>query len=211
MKTKNRFKLARTKYNKNGTQSVQKVAAETGITRSLIDDLETDVVKPRGSSYLIVAQLAEYYGVTVDWLIGRDNAPIIYGSTVSEAAAVLGMTDKAANQLKEISGISDIAASAMDDFIKSPHFQKIVKLIIAYLKEMQGFVSLANNPASEPSDIYEIISAYDLCEYYASKEIGTLFTEIKKREISKCTSLKIEDDGRISYHEEWRQDSNAKH
>ena len=67
-KLTNRFKWARTHI---VNESVKRVAEVTGITRSLIDDLETDVKnKKRGVSYITVMKLAEHYGVSMDWLCG---------------------------------------------------------------------------------------------------------------------------------------------
>ena len=73
----NRFKLARTKYNRNGKQSVKTVSENTNITRSLIDDLESNVSKKRSVGYLTVAKLARYYGVTSDFLLGLVDFPTI--------------------------------------------------------------------------------------------------------------------------------------
>ena len=39
----NRFKEARTRYNQHGPQSVKDVSKATGITASLIDDLESPI------------------------------------------------------------------------------------------------------------------------------------------------------------------------
>ena len=66
----NPFKLARTEHNKNGKQSVAAVAEATGITKSLLDDLESSAAKKRGVSYLVIKRLAEYYGVPSDYLLG---------------------------------------------------------------------------------------------------------------------------------------------
>lgn len=74
-KTENRFKLARTAYNQHGKQSVKTVSEETGISKSLIDDLESNVGNKREVSYLKVKKLAEYYGVTSDYLLGIIDCP----------------------------------------------------------------------------------------------------------------------------------------
>ena len=66
----NRFKLARTTHNRHGKQSVMEVAKGTGISKTLIDDLESSLSKKRGTSYLTVKKLAEYYGVSSDYLLG---------------------------------------------------------------------------------------------------------------------------------------------
>lgn len=71
----NAFKLARTKYNKHGFQSVETVSKITGISRSMIEDLESPVGSKRGVSYLKVADLAKHYGVPSDYLLGLIDVP----------------------------------------------------------------------------------------------------------------------------------------
>ena len=66
-KQENRFKWARQNIKK---ESVKTVSNNTGITRSLIDELETNAGKERGVSFLKIKVLAQYYGVSVDWLLG---------------------------------------------------------------------------------------------------------------------------------------------
>lgn len=63
----NRFKWAREKIKQI---NVQTVAKELEIPRSLIDEIELDSPKKRGVSYLTVKKLADYYGVSMDWLCG---------------------------------------------------------------------------------------------------------------------------------------------
>lgn len=101
MDTKNRFKLARTDFNKNGPQSVKKVSDETGITRSLIDDLETDVGKHRGVSYLIVGKLADYYGVSADYLLGLSDTPS-KDASIQSVNRITGLDEAAILSIKYI-------------------------------------------------------------------------------------------------------------
>lgn len=71
----NRFKLARTQYNQHGPQSTKDVADTTGVTKSLIEDLESSVGKPRNVGYLTIKKLAQYYGVSADYLLGLSHTP----------------------------------------------------------------------------------------------------------------------------------------
>lgn len=76
MKTEeNRFKLSRTIHNKNGHQSTEKVHKATGISKSMIEDLESNVLEPRNTGYLTIAKLAQYYGVSIDYLAGLTDYP----------------------------------------------------------------------------------------------------------------------------------------
>ena len=71
----NRFKRARTIHNRHGAQSTQEVAKETGVTKSLIEDIESTVGKPRNVGYLTVKKLAQHYGVSADYLLGISDTP----------------------------------------------------------------------------------------------------------------------------------------
>lgn len=64
-----RFKDARTVYNQHGNQTMSTVQSSTGVSASLIADLENDD-KDRKANYIDVATLAKHYGVTTDWLCG---------------------------------------------------------------------------------------------------------------------------------------------
>lgn len=72
-----RFKGARLDYNQHGGQTMSAVENATGVSASLISDLENDE-KDRRASYIDVATLARHYGVTTDWLCGlsEDHHPI---------------------------------------------------------------------------------------------------------------------------------------
>ena len=72
-RSENRFQKARKEYNKHGEESAETVAKHTGLSRSLIDDLESTLDNKRGVSYLKVAKLAEYYGVSADYLLGLSD------------------------------------------------------------------------------------------------------------------------------------------
>lgn len=63
-----RFKDARTVINRNGKQTMAVVSAATGVSKSMIHDLENDEID-RGVDYREVKKLAVYYGVSVDWLL----------------------------------------------------------------------------------------------------------------------------------------------
>ena len=107
MEEKNRFKLARTTYNHHGSESVKTVSEATGITKSLIDDLEsgipeTKTLKKRGVSYVTVAKLAKYYGVSADYLVGLSDFPRI-DDKARAAYEYTGLSDKAISRLHELS------------------------------------------------------------------------------------------------------------
>lgn len=95
----NRFKMARTVYNQHGTQSTKEVEKETGVTKSLIEDLESNVGKRRNVGYLTIKKLSEYYGVTSDYLLGLSNTPS-RKEDIQAACKTTGLTETAINKVK---------------------------------------------------------------------------------------------------------------
>lgn len=80
LQTHERFKDARLIHNRHGKQTMAEVEKATGISQSLICDLEKDPSesieqqkRPRRVGYQTVADLAAYYGVSSDWLLGLSD------------------------------------------------------------------------------------------------------------------------------------------
>lgn len=99
----NRFKVARTLHNQHGPQPTKNVASMTGITKSLIEDLESNVGKPRNVGYLTVRKLAEHYGVSSDFLLGLSNTPSVK-EDVQAVCKTVGLTETAINEIKASRG-----------------------------------------------------------------------------------------------------------
>lgn len=68
-----RFRLARTKYNRHGEEGLRAVSEKSGISQSLIWDLEANT-QDRAVDYRKIVKLAEYYGVNVSWLLGQSDS-----------------------------------------------------------------------------------------------------------------------------------------
>ena len=97
----NRYYTARTKYNKHGFQPIQDVYKNTGIAKSLLSDLEAE--KDRGVSYKKIKDLAEYYGVSVDWLLGLSDVHSL-SPDIKSAVKTTGLTEDAISTLIHYSG-----------------------------------------------------------------------------------------------------------
>lgn len=137
----NRFKQARTKYNRHGAQSTKEVEKATGVTKSLIEDLESTVYKRRGVSYLKVKKLAEYYGVSSDYLLELSSTP----SVKEDEQMVCKMTGLSAGSVQCLNRLTTIAeekyAKAIDFLLldlqeqyKSNDFRSVLDLLCFFLK-----------------------------------------------------------------------------
>ena len=99
-KTGERFMKARTIYNKNGNQNKKEAAAGAGVTESILSNIENDDIdRDVGCSHVIA--LANYYGVTTDYLLGLSNAPTNDESVIS-AVSYTGLSVETVNKLKGI-------------------------------------------------------------------------------------------------------------
>lgn len=102
-----RFKDARIERNQHGKQTMDVVAAATGITKSKIHALEADANRDVG--YETVAILAKHYGVSADWLLGLTEDYKPQPSAVDD----LNLSTAAVDQLMRI-GSHDQSTELME-------------------------------------------------------------------------------------------------
>ena len=83
-------KLKQLRKDKHMTQA--QVAARISVTSSMVSAYETDIRLP---SYEVMVQLADLFGVTVDYLLCRQNKRFLDISMLNEeeAAAICGMVE----------------------------------------------------------------------------------------------------------------------
>ena len=81
-------RLKRVRMDRHMTQA--QVAKKIGVTASMVSSYETDIRLP---SYDVMIRIADLFGVSVDYLLGRDNKRLVDLSrlTDEEAAVVCGM------------------------------------------------------------------------------------------------------------------------
>jgi transcriptional regulator with XRE-family HTH domain len=90
-----RFKDARIVHNQHKKQTMDKVSADTGVSKSLIQSLEDDSAN-RSVGYDKVAELAKHYGVTTDYLLCLTDDPQRQPAATDD----LGLSAKAVNTLR---------------------------------------------------------------------------------------------------------------
>lgn len=111
LQTHERFKDARLIYNQHGKQTMAEVEKATGISQSLICDLEKDPSenieqqkRPRRVGYQTVADLAAYYGVSSDWLLGLSDVRSAE-PTLNAACEYTGLTENVIELIRNNSKI----------------------------------------------------------------------------------------------------------
>lgn len=112
-----RFKDARTVYNKNGNQTMAEVAAITGVSASLIKELEDDFSK-RDFGYKKIASLAVHYGVSANWLLGITEDHNIIPCATDE----LGLSESAISSICDYKNMSTGALSGLDMLLNAIDF-----------------------------------------------------------------------------------------
>lgn len=134
-----RFKDARTVHNQRGKQTMDEVAAATGVSKSLIQSLEDDEVS-RSVGYDKVTKLAMHYGVTADFLLGLSDEPRPLPSAVDD----LGLSVKAVERIEEL------------DLWDTPNYQIVMGNSVKYAKEIF-------NCLLESKDFAEVMAELILC------------------------------------------------
>ena len=108
--------------------SLKKLNKETGVTYSQLSKYHRGEAEP---SLTNLCRLADYYGVSIDWLCGRPGAPQTYKSTISHAAAALGIKENAAACIHEFE-----SRVVLDAVFQSEYFWEA-------LREISGILSIA--------------------------------------------------------------------
>ncbi|MPM18643.1 hypothetical protein SDC9_65056 [bioreactor metagenome] len=106
---------------RNG-EPMQSVYSKTNISTSEITDLENDD-KDRGVRYQDIAKLADYYGVSVDWLLCRSDS-ISVNPEIDSACKFSGLSEKS---LRIISEMDVYTKAYFDSFIQDDLFIEIIK------------------------------------------------------------------------------------
>lgn len=75
-------RLRRLRQEKHLTQA--QVAARIGVTASMVSSYETDIRLP---SFEVMVRIADLFGVTVDYLLGREDRRFLDISDLSDAEA----------------------------------------------------------------------------------------------------------------------------
>lgn len=123
----NRFKLARTKYNQHGQQTVKEVSEITGVTGSLIDDLESTAGRRRDVGYSKIVKLAEHYGVTSDYLLGLSGTPSVK-EDIQVVCKTTGLSTAVVDWLKSI--IDDpVRLDTLNAILENETFQSVLPFI----------------------------------------------------------------------------------
>ncbi len=178
-----RFKDARTIHNQHGKQTMKEVEERTGVSASLIKDLEDDA-STRSVGYEKVSRLAIHYGVSIDWLCGITDAHQVAPCAVDQ----LGLSEKAVSNLVDLchSPIMGNAIDGVNMFLENAHFFFAARDAAAFkelvTKEL-AYREQNKEKLSEGNPFYLDGAEYDLemMEIEACDAVKKLFPEFADR------------------------------
>lgn len=134
-----RFKDARNTLNQHGKQTMKAVEQATGVSASLIKDLEDDNSK-RSVGYDKVAALAKHYGVSANWLLELSDDPAMQPSAVDELGlppeVIAGITMY--NEYEDYGNAHEALCKFLEYTINSPFFEMISVLSSMVEQEMES-------------------------------------------------------------------------
>lgn len=157
-----RFKDARTVFNKNKKETMDEVFAATGVSKSAIQALEDDSIS-RSVGYDKVAKLSEHYGVSADYLLCLSDDHRLAHSAVDE----LGLSEKAISWLERLkfqgecdSNYKKNINSIFEDTLFQKAFFNMVNYILALDVETLSFKAYINKLEYGPGREQEAWQAY---------------------------------------------------
>lgn len=153
-----RFKDARLVHNKNGSQTMAEVAKATGVSASLIKELEDDD-STRDFGYKKIAELAKHYGVSANWLLELTDDHKILPCATDE----LSLSEGAIEAIRYYAEDSGDALRGLDRLLNSLDFWGVC-LTLERLKKSVDVLSMESYPVTDVTKQHnledEIISAH---------------------------------------------------
>lgn len=168
-----RFVLARTKYNQHGKQSITEVSRDTGVSKSLISNIENSLKEREvGSSRVI--ELAKHYGVSVDYLLGLTDC-IRYNADLRAICDYTGLSEITVECLCRY---SEDTKRLLDVIFSSESDIAIMEQITECANADRVYEKSINNVISGNTDISEFtkqkISHFDINAFYAQQNFFVL-------------------------------------
>lgn len=180
-----RFKDARTVHNQYGSQSMDEVYAATGVSASMIKDLEDDQ-KGRSVGYDKIAALAKHYGVSSDYLLGLSPYPTT-NKDLEFVCNYTGLNEKSVKYLRSLLEIYNgpiepsQAPKEAKRWLKGPEYYEKY-----YEDILHDCYSDKDYPHRESADSYGVVDESNF------KAFAKALTENHKRNLERVYNEEIE-------------------
>lgn len=174
-----RFKDARTVHNKNGSQTMAEVSTATGVSASLIKELEDDE-STRDFGYKKIVALAKHYGVSVSWLLKLTNDHRIHPCATDE----LSLSEGAIESILFYAEGSGDALRGLDQLLNSPDFFGVC-LTTERLKKSIDALPMEYNPGVDLETQRHLESEITAAHPELSGKVQVLYGDILTSELKK--------------------------
>ncbi len=185
-----KFKDARLVENQHGKQTMGQVEAATGVSQSMISDLENE--GKRKVNYLDVVKLANHYGVSLDWLIGGAEVPSA-DPKLQEVCKYTGLSQNAVLYLHQLSELEKKMPNMgrrlylLSDLLEKRNKEKQCEFDV-FLAYLQNYVRLKTMPKPDVDAVNNAWGTIALDYLKSAGLIAALPDDLAKMEF----------DGRIS-------------
>lgn len=130
---------------------------------------------------------AQFYGVSADYLLGLSDIPTL-DPHAAGASEYTGLSLEAVQALTEFKRMS-VLKETLSYFVSSERFKQIAIDLFHYRERLKEAVDLVENPAAEYGDIQSKIVNAQMMEYYASKNLSLLFSQVEMEELSQTEAI----------------------
>lgn len=109
--------------------TITAVAKELGISRQAVSQYTMGIGQPNADKLL---QIAEYFDVSCDWLVGRQGGAKSYNIDMDGACRFLGMDEDCVAFLRDLSQFSQKYPNALHALLIHPKFQEVMRSTVKF-------------------------------------------------------------------------------
>lgn len=156
------------------------LAEALGISSGSISSYRNGKKEPRLS---MIVKIADYLGVDCHYLMTGIRAKSYI------CAEDTGLSESGIQALRNLKQMP-FTAGTLNYVVSSKWFEQIIFTLFNYRERLKEAVRLADNPAAEQQESWEVIHQAEFMEFAASKNLNYLFKQIFEEEISKSSVIK---------------------
>ncbi|MEH2935725.1 helix-turn-helix transcriptional regulator [Oscillospiraceae bacterium 21-37] len=109
--------------------TITAVARELGISRQAVSQYTMGIGQPNADKLL---QMAEFFDVSVDWLVGRQGGAKSFDMDMEGACRFLGMDEDCVAFLKDLGAFSQKYPNTLHALFTHPKFRESLRSVIKY-------------------------------------------------------------------------------
>lgn len=115
--------------------TITAVARELGISRQAVSQYTMGIGKPNADKLL---QIAEYFDVSCDWLVGRQGGARSYDMDMAGVCEFLNMSEECVKSLKELGQFAADYPGTLNALFAAEKFREVMKSMLRYRYSLEG-------------------------------------------------------------------------